>query len=48
MLIAVLGRKNFKGLLLSRDDGDIQIEVDGEIYDLPIEQIDQARLIPDF
>ena len=48
MQVAVLGRKNFKGLLLSRDGDDIQVEVDGEVYDLPIAQIDQARLIPDF
>ena len=48
MQLAVLGRKNFKGLLLSREGDDIQVEVDGEVYDLPINQIDQARLIPDF
>jgi ribosome maturation factor RimP len=48
MQMAVLGRKNFKGLLLSRESDDIQVEVDGEVYDLPINQIDQARLIPDF
>jgi len=48
MQMAVLGRKNFKGLLLSREGDEIQVEVDGEVYDLPINQIDQARLIPDF
>ncbi len=48
MQVAVLGRKNFKGLLLSCHGDDIQVEVDGEVYDLPINQIDQARLIPDF
>ena len=47
MQMAILGRKNFKGLLLSREEADIQVEVDGEVYDLPISQIDQARLVPD-
>ncbi len=41
-------RRRFKGLLKGIEGGDVLVEVDGETYRLPLEQIDKARLVPDF
>ncbi|MDH5353336.1 MAG: ribosome maturation factor RimP [Gammaproteobacteria bacterium] len=46
MSVAVAGRRNFKGLLKGVADSQlIQIEVDGEIYQLPLADIGKANLI---
>lgn len=42
------GRRNFKGVIVSIEDGDVVISADGEEFLLPIESIDKARLIPNF
>lgn len=44
----ILDRRRFKGLLRGTEGGDVLIEVDGETFRLPLEQIDRARLVPDF
>ena len=43
-------RKNFKGILRGVvEAGDrFKIEVDGTVFELPIEDVDQAKLIPDW
>lgn len=42
-------RKNFRGILRGiSDDHKIAIEVDGEVFHLPIDDIDTARLVPDW
>jgi len=42
-------RKNFKGILKGiSDDHKVAIEVDGEVFHLPIDDIDVAKLIPDW
>jgi len=42
-------RKNFRGILKGiSDDHKIAIEVDGEVFHLPIDDIDIARLVPDW
>ncbi|MEE9448237.1 MAG: ribosome maturation factor RimP [Arenicellales bacterium] len=44
----ILGRRRFKGRLLEVSEGGIVIEVDGEEYDIPMDSIDTARLVPNF
>jgi len=42
-------RKNFRGILKGiSDDHKVAIEVDGEVFHLPIDDIDIARLVPDW
>ncbi len=45
-LIAFEGRRNFKGKLLAVIDNRVEIEVDKQVYDLPLADIQQARLVP--
>jgi ribosome maturation factor RimP len=45
MKLPINGRRNFKGLLQGFSDGNILIEVDGEVYDLPLTKLAKARLI---
>jgi ribosome maturation factor RimP len=40
------GRRRFRGTLLSSDDENIVVEVDGESFSLPLKTIDTARLVP--
>lgn len=40
-------RQNFKGLLLSANEKEIQIEVEGQVFSFTYEDIDKARVIPD-
>ncbi len=41
------GRRRFRGQLLSADDRNIVLEVDGTQHSLPLATIDSARLVPD-
>ncbi|MEA5445804.1 ribosome maturation factor RimP [Gammaproteobacteria bacterium AB-CW1] len=40
------GRRRFKGLLLGVEDELVKVQVDDEVYELPFERIDKARLAP--
>ncbi|HED14874.1 MAG TPA: ribosome maturation factor RimP [Gammaproteobacteria bacterium] len=40
-----LGRKRFNGQLLDADDAKVVLEVDGEVYEIPYAEIQQARLV---
>lgn len=44
--IPVNGRRNFKGKLCDADEQKVQVEVDGEVYELPVDKIDKANLVP--
>ncbi len=44
----VLGRRNFKGLLEEVSDNLIVISVDNEAYELEFDQIDSARVVPNY
>ena len=46
MRFPIDGRKRFRGTLVSSDDENIVVEVDGESYSLPMATIDTARLVP--
>ena len=45
MKLPVAGRRNFKGVLEGFSDGEILIEVDGEVYALPLAKLAKARLV---
>ena len=45
MKLPIQGRRNFKGELRGFSDGNILIDVDGELYDLPLTKVSKARLI---
>jgi ribosome maturation factor RimP len=40
------GRRKFRGRLTAASEETIQIEVDGQLHELPIANIDTARLVP--
>lgn len=42
---ALDGRRRFKGLLGGVEDGNVLIEVDGQMWRLPLASIDEAHLI---
>jgi ribosome maturation factor RimP len=46
MRFPIEGRRRFRGKLLSADEKNIVVEVDGELYTLAIARIDIARLAP--
>jgi len=45
MKLPIQGRRNFKGQLHGFSDGNILIEVDGELYDLPLTKLAKARIV---
>lgn len=47
MRFPIAGRKRFRGTLVSSNDENIVVEVDGEPHSLPMATIDTARLVPD-
>jgi ribosome maturation factor RimP len=44
----VEGRRKFKGRLQGLDDGNVLLELDGEQVSLPLDQVEQARLVPEY
>ena len=44
----VLGRKRFKGQMVTVTDQGIEVEVDGELYEIDFDFIEKANLIPKF
>ena len=47
MRFPIEGRRRFRGTLVSSDDENIVVEVDGESHSLPLKTIDTARLVPE-
>ena len=47
MRFPIEGRRRFRGTLVSSDDENIVVEVDGESHSLPLKMIDTARLVPE-
>lgn len=41
-------RKNFRGILQGIEGSDVQIDVDGQRFALPLDDIDHAKLVPDW
>jgi ribosome maturation factor RimP len=46
MRFPIEGRRRFRGKLLSSNDENIVVEVDGESHSLPLATLDTARLVP--
>ena len=46
MRFPIEGRRRFRGTLVSSDDENIVVEVDGVPHTLPVATIDSARLVP--
>ena len=46
MRFPIEGRRRFRGTLVTSDDENIVVEVDGESHSLPLKTIDTARLVP--
>ncbi len=44
----ILGRRRFTGQMVAADESGVVLEVDGESYELPYDQIESARLNPLF
>lgn len=42
------GRRNFSGTLRGAQDGQVQVDCDGRLYQLPIATIVRANLVPDW
>lgn len=42
------GRRNFSGHLRGAHDGIVEIDCDGRVYHLPIEDVGKANLVPDW
>ena len=47
MRFPIEGRRRFRGKLLSSDEENIVVEVDGESHKLPLATLDTARLVPE-
>ena len=47
MRFPIEGRRRFRGTLVTSDEDNIVVEVDGESHSLPLKTIDTARLVPD-
>jgi ribosome maturation factor RimP len=48
MAIPMDGRRNFAGQLLGVENDLVSVEVDGQIFKLVYEQIERARLVPQY
>jgi len=46
MRFPIAGRRRFRGKLVSSDDENIVVDVDGKPHTLPMATIDTARLVP--
>jgi ribosome maturation factor RimP len=45
MKLPIQGRRNFRGILQGFSNGDILVEVDGEIYELPLTKLSKAKIV---
>ncbi len=41
-------RRNFRGRLVGASEGKVQIEVDGQRFDIPVDDVEKANLEPEF
>jgi ribosome maturation factor RimP len=42
------GKRRFVGRLLGLEDGSVLMEVDGRTCSLPLEQVEKARIVPEY
>lgn len=48
LAVAGQSRRNFTGQLLGIEQGKVRVKVDHEVFELAYEQIERARLVPEF
>jgi ribosome maturation factor RimP len=48
MAVPQAGRRKYQGRLLRLEDGNVVVEQDGEEVTLALDQIEQARLVPEY
>jgi ribosome maturation factor RimP len=48
MAVKIEGRRRFEGTLLGLEGSDVMLEVEGEKVSLPMDQVDSARIVPEF
>jgi len=48
LIDGVEGRRNFLGTLRAAKDGRVEIACDGRSYEIPIDDIQKANLVPDW
>ncbi len=48
MAVKIDGRRRFEGTLLGLEGSDVLLEVDEEKISLPMDQVDSARIVPEF
>ncbi len=48
LAMPVNGRRRLAGVLLDCEGDKVRIDVDGDVMDVVLDQIDKARLVPDF
>lgn len=41
---SVGGRRNFSGALLGVEEGRVRIDVDGQVFEIPVEEVEKAHL----
>lgn len=46
--VPISGRRGFRGTLTGVTPETVSLEVDGELYELPVEDIFKARLVPEY
>ncbi len=48
MRIKIDGRRRYEGVLTGVEGDDVTLEAEGEKFNVPLDQIESARLIPEF
>jgi len=46
--LAILGRRRFKGLMTKVTDSGFEMEIDGELFEIPFDLIEKANVVPQF
>jgi ribosome maturation factor RimP len=46
--VAIGGKRNYTGVLRDIKDGVLQLDVDGNVFALALENLEKARLVPSF
>lgn len=47
-VVDILGRRRFAGRLTGVTDQIVRLDIDGQIHEVPIDNISKARLVPDY
>ncbi len=45
---ALSGRRNFSGVVVGATEQQVEVNVDGNVFALPLEDVDKAQIVPDW